>query len=84
MNFNRKLGTFISFTCDMHIKLDILNPLNIIFFIKWFKKMSPLPCSHFFKNLKNLKFLIDLVFHQVHPMNMYFHKRGHVFVIEFF
>jgi hypothetical protein len=27
-----------------------------------------------------LTFLYDLVFHQVHPMNMYFHKKGHVFV----
>jgi len=23
-------GMFISFTCDLHLKLDILNPLNII------------------------------------------------------
>jgi hypothetical protein len=29
-----------------------------------------------------LKFLNDLVFHQVHPMNMYFHRRGHVFVVQ--
>jgi len=31
------------------------------------------------QNLKTLKFLYDLVFHQVHPMNMYFHKKGHFF-----
>jgi hypothetical protein len=34
MNFNRQsnmfFGMFISFTCDLHLKLDILNPLNII------------------------------------------------------
>jgi hypothetical protein len=23
-------GKIISYTCDMHLKLDILNPLNII------------------------------------------------------
>jgi len=26
--------------------------------------------------------LFCLVFHQVHPMNMYFYKRGHVFVVQ--
>jgi hypothetical protein len=31
-----------------------------------------------------LTFLYDFFFHQVHPMNMYFHRRGHVFVIYFF
>jgi hypothetical protein len=29
-----------------------------------------------------LKILHDLVFHQVHPLNMYFHRRGHVFVVQ--
>jgi hypothetical protein len=42
MSFNGQpnmfFGMFISCTCDLHLKLDILNPLNIIFFIKWFKK----------------------------------------------
>jgi hypothetical protein len=35
MNFNGQskmfFGMFISFTCDLHLKLDILNPLNISF-----------------------------------------------------
>jgi len=35
MSFNGQPNTFfgniISFTCDLHLKLDILNPLNIIF-----------------------------------------------------
>ncbi len=44
--------------------------------------MSPFICSPSFENFKALKFLNDLVFHQVHPMNMYFHRRGHVFVIQ--
>jgi hypothetical protein len=43
-------------------------------------KMNLLPYSHFFQNFKTLTFLYDLIFHQVHPMNMYFHKKGHVFV----
>jgi hypothetical protein len=74
-------GTFISCTCDLHLKLNILNPLNN-FLYQMVLKMSPLPCSPFFQNFKILKFLNDLVFHQVHPMNMYFHKRGHDFVIQ--
>jgi hypothetical protein len=31
----------ISFTCDLHLKLDILNPLNLIF-CQMVKKMNPL------------------------------------------
>jgi len=27
-------------------------------------------------------FLYDLVFHQIHPMNKYFHREGHVFVVQ--
>jgi hypothetical protein len=46
--------------------------------------MSPLPYSPFLQNLKTSKFLYDLVFHQVHPMNMYFHRRGHGFVVQNF
>jgi hypothetical protein len=74
-------GKFISCTCYLHIKLDILNPLNIIFY-QMVKKMNPLPCNPFLQNLKTLKFLYDLIFHQVHPMNMYFHRRGHVFIVQ--
>jgi hypothetical protein len=86
MSFNGQLnmffGMFISFTCDLHIKLDILNPLNIFFFNQIVFKMNPLPCSPFVQNFKILKFLNDLVFHRIHPMNMYFHKRGHGFVVQ--
>jgi len=46
--------------------------------------MNPLICSPFLQNFKTLKLLYDLVFHQVHLMNMYFHRRGHVFVVQFF
>jgi hypothetical protein len=31
------------------------------------KKMSYSPCNPFLQNFKTLKFLYDLVFHQVHP-----------------
>jgi hypothetical protein len=35
MSLNRQLNMFfgkiISFTCDLHLKLDILNPLNLMF-----------------------------------------------------
>jgi hypothetical protein len=44
--------------------------------------MNPLPCNPCVQTFKTLKFLNDLVFYQAHPMNMYFHKRGHVFVVQ--
>jgi hypothetical protein len=44
--------------------------------------MSPLLYIIFFQNFKTLKFLYDLVFHQVHSMNMHFHRRGHVFFVK--
>ncbi len=51
MSFNEQPDMFFckifSYTCDLHLKLDILNPLNIIVSIKWFKKsifcMQPFP-----------------------------------------
>jgi hypothetical protein len=46
--------------------------------------MGPLPCTPFIQNFKTLNFLFVLVFHQVYPMNMYFHRREHVFVIQIF
>jgi hypothetical protein len=83
MSFNGQpnmfIGMFISLTCDLHLMLDILNPLNIIFLSNGLKNES-FAMQPFFQNFKTLKFLNDLVFHQVHPMNMYFHGRGHVFV----
>jgi hypothetical protein len=37
---NMFFGMFISFTCNLHLKLDILNPLNIIFLSNGFKNES--------------------------------------------
>jgi len=31
---NMFFDMFIFYTCDLHLKLNILNPLNTIFFIK--------------------------------------------------
>jgi hypothetical protein len=56
----------------MCLKLNILNALNIIVLSSDLKNKSSL-CNPFFQNLKTLKFLYVLNFHQVHPMNMYFH-----------
>jgi hypothetical protein len=56
-------GKIISCTCDMHLKLDILNLLNIFFlpnsFLNEFFCLVSLAC-------KISKFLYDLVSHQVH------------------
>jgi len=42
----------------------------------------PLPSNPFFQNFKTLKSLYGLVPHQVHPINVYFYTRGHVFVVQ--
>jgi hypothetical protein len=63
-------------------KLDILNLLNIIFFVKWFKKWIFFLVTLSFKISKLLKFFYDLVFHQVHFMKKYFHRKGHVFIVQ--
>jgi hypothetical protein len=34
---NMFLGMFISLTCDLHLKLDILNPMKMIFFLNGLK-----------------------------------------------
>jgi hypothetical protein len=52
------------------------------FFCQMVKKKGPSPCNPFLQILKILKFLYNLVFHQVHIMNMYIHRRGHVFVVK--
>jgi hypothetical protein len=82
MSFNGQpnISKIISCTC-LHLKLDILNPLNIIF-CQIIKKVNLLPWSFLFQNFKTLKILYDLVFHQVHPMNIYFHRRGHIVVVQ--
>jgi hypothetical protein len=46
------------------------------------KKKSPLPCSPFLQNFKIVKLFYDLVFHEVDQMNMYFHRKGRVFVVQ--
>jgi len=37
---NMFFGMFISFTCDLYLKLDILNPLNITFLSNGLKNES--------------------------------------------
>jgi len=73
---NMFFGKIVSCTCDLHLKLDILNSSNTIFLWNCLK-IEPFALQPF-----PLKFLFNLVFHQVHPMNMYFHRRGHVFVVQ--
>jgi hypothetical protein len=54
-------GKIISYTCDLHLELNILNPLNIMFMPN-VEKMNPLCYSHFFLNFMSLKLLNDLFF----------------------
>jgi hypothetical protein len=48
-------------TCDLHLKLDILNLLNIIFLLNGLKNEF-FVLQPFFENLKTLKFLFDCFF----------------------
>jgi hypothetical protein len=48
-------------TCDLHLKLDILNTLNIIFLLNGLKNEF-FVLQPFFQNLKTLKFLFDCFF----------------------
>jgi len=65
MSFNGQpnilFDNIISYTCDLQLKLNILNPLNINFYAKWLKNES-FALQSFLQNLKTLKFLYDLVF----------------------
>jgi hypothetical protein len=87
MNFNGQLNMFFgkifSCTCNLHLKLVFLNPLNIIFF-QMVEILFFFLVAFFFQNLKILKILYNLVLHQVHIVNMYFHRRVHVFLVKKF
>jgi hypothetical protein len=74
-------GKIISCTYDLHLRLNILNPLNIIL-LSNDKKNESFALQPFLSKFKTLKFLYDFVFHQVHPMNMNFHRKGHGFIVQ--
>jgi len=44
-------------------------------------KRNHSPCSPLFQSLKILKFSYDLFSHQINLMNMWCHKRKHVFFL---
>ncbi len=83
MNFNGQpnmiFGMFISFTCDSHLKLDILNPLNIIFLSNGLKNES-ITLQPFPPKFQDFK-LFNLVFHQVHPMKTCTFIKGNTFLL---
>ncbi len=78
---NMFFGKIISCTCDLHLKLDILNLLNF-FLVKWLKKWVLFLTTLSFNFSKLLKEIYNLIFHQVHFMNMYFHRKGHIFIVQ--
>jgi hypothetical protein len=79
MSFNGQpnmfFDMFISFTCDLHLKLNILNLVNI-FFYQMVLKMSPLLCNLFVQTFKTLKFLNGLVFHKFIQWTCIFIEEG--------
>jgi hypothetical protein len=59
MSFNGQpnmfFGMFIFYTCDLHLKLDILNPLNIFFLSNGLKNES-FHLQPFFSKFQSFKF----------------------------
>ncbi len=72
----------ISCTCDLHLKLDIKNPLNITFFIKWFKKWVVCLVALSFKILRFKIFCMIWFFIKFIQWTCIFIKGGHVFVAQ--
>jgi hypothetical protein len=77
MSFNGQLNMFfgmlISFTCDLHLKLDILNPLNIIFY------QMILKMSHYFtiiepSNNEYFKFLMLYFYSTTNVLHLIFYS----------
>jgi hypothetical protein len=85
MDFNGQpnmfFGMFISFTCDQHLKLDILNLLNMIFLSSNGVLNESFTLQPFLSKFQDFE-IFEWVFHQVHPMAMYFHRKGHVFIVQ--
>jgi hypothetical protein len=44
---------------------------------KWSFALKAFPSK-----FQDFDIFVGFVFHQVHPMNMYFHRRGHVFIVK--
>jgi len=85
MSFNGQLNMFfdkiISYTCDLHLKLYILKQLNIIILSNGLKNES-FALYNFLSKFQDFEIFVWFGFHQVHSMNMYFHRRGHVFLVK--
>ncbi len=66
MNFNAQpymfFGKIIFCKCDMHLKLNILNPVNISFLSKGFKNES-FAFEHFSSKFKNFEIFVWIVFY---------------------
>jgi hypothetical protein len=74
-------GKIISCTCDLHLKLNILNPLNKCFWSNGFLNES-FSLQPFLSKFQGFKIFVNFFFHQVHLMNMYFHRSRHIFVLQ--
>jgi hypothetical protein len=84
MSFNGQPNMFFGNFEGPAPEVKHFETIEFYFFCQMVKKMSYLLCSRFFQNFKTLKFLYDSVFHQIYPMNMYFHRKGHVFIVHKF
>ncbi len=62
MNFNGQpnmcFGKIISCTCDLHIKLNILNPLIYFYFLSNDLKNESFALQSFFQNFQNFDIFV--------------------------
>jgi hypothetical protein len=70
-------------TCILQDYFLHFEPIELLFLSNGLKNQY-FTCNLFLQNFKTLTFLHDLAFHQIHPMNMHFHKMGHLFVVQKF
>jgi hypothetical protein len=87
MSFNWQpnifFGKIISYTCDLHLKLNFLNPLNIYFY-QMAKKMSLLTCNPPFKISKIWIFYVIWFFIKFIQWTYIFIERGMILLYKKF
>jgi len=81
MGFENQLNMLfhiiISYTCDVHLKLEILNLMDIKKYPNYLLKES-FPLQPFASKFQNFEIFMWFFFHQIDIMNMYLHKGKHV------
>jgi hypothetical protein len=85
MSFNRQLyiffGKIISFTCDLHLKLEILNSLNLVFLSNGLKNES-FALQPFPSKFQEFKTFVWFGFSSNSPNECVLSQKGTCFVVQ--